>query len=286
MATDPLCVACANLKLTREDFTKDIVRRWDTETWQPVLSGYKSELGKKCDTCGLCRLLLWTLNANTYDIPDQEADFEWEAAWVLNDLDYRETDVLECSKGSGLCPVKKSWFAAPVNLIQLVEDETTTTTEPLYGRRRSLDVDIGRILSWFQVCSRDHADNCAAKFLEANREPIATFMIDVVDKCIKPADTGVEYIALSYVWGRNNEPQIRQRVVKEFSEVGVLDRVALPRTIAEAIAVAAALGFRYLWVDSLCIVQDQLEEKLKLINAMDSYHVRADRIKDGTYGGK
>lgn len=275
MATASLCATCAALKLTREDFTKDTVGRWDTETWRPVLSGSKSELEKKCDTCGLCQLLLRTLNANIYDVSDQTVDFEWEAAWILNDLDYRETDVLQCSKGSGLCPVKKSWLAAPVNLIQLVEDEETTIAEPLYGRRRSLDVDIGRISGWFQFCCREHADNCSATFLKASRQPISTFMIDVIDKCIRPTDTGVEYIALSYVWGRNNEPQTRQRVVKEFSEVGAFDRVTLPCTIKDAIAVTTALGFRYLWVDSLCIVQDQLEEKIKLINAMDLIYNQA-----------
>ncbi|KAI1653072.1 heterokaryon incompatibility protein-domain-containing protein [Daldinia decipiens] len=157
---------------------------------------------------------------------------------------------------------------------ELVEDETAID-EPLYGRHRGLDVDIDRILSWFQWCQREHSDNCSAAFLKTTQRPVPTLMIDVVDKCLRPADTGVKYTALSYVWGRNNEPQTRESTLQEFSEVGAFDRVNLPRTIEDAIVVTIALGFRNLWIDSLCIVQDREKEKLDLINAMDSIYSQA-----------
>ncbi|KAI2769673.1 hypothetical protein F4815DRAFT_438258 [Daldinia loculata] len=43
----------------------------------------------------------------------------------------------------------------------------------------------------------------------------------------------------------------------------------------DVIAVTVALGFRNLWIDSLCIIQDRVKEKLNLINAMDSIYSQA-----------
>ncbi|KAI8956445.1 hypothetical protein F5Y11DRAFT_353795 [Daldinia sp. FL1419] len=125
-------------------------------------------------------------------------------------------------KGSRICVVKKSLFAAPLNLIQLVEDEAAVTG-PLYGCRCGLDIDIGRILSWLQSRRNEHDNNCSAAFLKVNRRPIPILMIDVVDKYLRSADTGVQCYAL------------------KSSEVDAFNRVALLRTIKDAIDITVAL---------------------------------------------
>ena len=52
-----------------------------------------------------------------------------------------------------------------------------------------------------------------------------------------------------------------------------LETSALPATIRDAIIVARNLGFRYLWVDALCIVQDDSADYKSEIKAMGSiYH--------------
>lgn len=57
-------------------------------------------------------------------------------------------------------------------------------------------------------------------------------------------------------------------------ENGVLRR--LPRTIADAILFCRSIGQRYLWVDSLCIVQDDQGEKRRLIHGMNSVYTNAN----------
>jgi len=49
----------------------------------------------------------------------------------------------------------------------------------------------------------------------------------------------------------------------------------LPRTIRDAIHVTSAIGYKYLWVDSLCIVQDDEKDRHNQINMMDEIYSNA-----------
>ncbi|EIW52261.1 HET-domain-containing protein [Trametes versicolor FP-101664 SS1] len=74
------------------------------------------------------------------------------------------------------------------------------------------------------------------------------------------------YVALSYVWGEA-QPHKTTNSNKSIYSAGI-DASLLPQTIRDAIYVAHTLGFRYLWVDSLCIIQDSDEDKLHEIGRM------------------
>ncbi|KAL1937517.1 hypothetical protein VTO73DRAFT_13103 [Trametes versicolor] len=99
---------------------------------------------------------------------------------------------------------------------------------------------------------------------------LPTRLVDCIDPA-RPrlASTGGEYgqyLALSYVWG---EPQQHQTTMSNISAYADgIDAAFLPQTIHDAIHVTHALGFRYLWVDSLCIVQDSDEDKLHELGRM------------------
>ena len=47
---------------------------------------------------------------------------------------------------------------------------------------------------------------------------------------------------------------------------------AKPKTIRDAITLTQELGIRYLWVGSLCIVQDDMDGKASLIEMHQVYH--------------
>jgi Heterokaryon incompatibility protein (HET) len=62
------------------------------------------------------------------------------------------------------------------------------------------------------------------------------------------------YIALSHCWRINLTYKTEQAT---FSERCLeIDYDALPKTFRDAIQITPHLGLRYLWIDSLCIVQD------------------------------
>jgi hypothetical protein len=71
-----------------------------------------------------------------------------------------------------------------------------------------------------------------------------------------------EYLALSYCWGTGRGiPQTTSKTLQAHKK-GIPWK-SLPRTFQEAILLTRARGFRWLWIDSLCIVQDDPSEKLQ-----------------------
>ncbi|KAH8593566.1 heterokaryon incompatibility protein-domain-containing protein, partial [Bisporella sp. PMI_857] len=80
-----------------------------------------------------------------------------------------------------------------------------------------------------------------------------------------------DYVALSYVWGTKPFFQTTKdhlaRLLRPQSLLQ-LELLGVPRTIRDAIGVVNLLNERYLWVDALCIVQDDMHEKHSQINNM------------------
>src|SRR5450755_2564024 len=64
----------------------------------------------------------------------------------------------------------------------------------------------------------------------------------------------VEYTALSHCWGGANIHKL-QKINLALLSTGIpVGR--LPNTFRHAVSITRRLGFRYLWIDSLCIIQD------------------------------
>ena len=103
-------------------------------------------------------------------------------------------------------------------------------------------------------------------------------LIDVHTNSIICPSGNTRYVALSYVWGRVEVTQNLTRCLK--SNVGTLEQPGslirpefyegIPWTVRDAIEVVRKVGLRYLWVDSLCIVQDDdTGEKADVISKME-----------------
>jgi hypothetical protein len=73
------------------------------------------------------------------------------------------------------------------------------------------------------------------------------------------------YVALSYCWGGPQEITTTLATLKTYTSSLPAE---LPRTFQDAIQVTRSLGFRYLWIDALCIVQDDDSDKTAEISDM------------------
>jgi hypothetical protein len=83
----------------------------------------------------------------------------------------------------------------------------------------------------------------------------------------------IDYIALSYCWGGE---QLYMTTKESFE--GRKDSIvhdSLPKTLQDAIKVTSELGYSFIWIDSLCIIQDCPADKAREIARMPSIYNNA-----------
>lgn len=93
--------------------------------------------------------------------------------------------------------------------------------------------------------------------------------VDVHKRCIVERRDVVEYVALSYVWGAVSTQRLTTINQEQMLTPGIFSELKLPDTIWDAIDVTRICGQQYLWVDSLCIVQNDVEDLQAGTFAMD-----------------
>ncbi|KAK3955212.1 hypothetical protein QBC32DRAFT_205825 [Pseudoneurospora amorphoporcata] len=110
-------------------------------------------------------------------------------------------------------------------------------------------------LHWMETCINTHP-TCPnpggflpTRVLKSSKGPRARV------KETTHEDKNVHYAALSYCWGGDQALLLTLDTIDELSTIG-LSQENLPRTIADAITVAIVLGIQHLWVDALCILQN------------------------------
>ncbi|TPX17525.1 uncharacterized protein E0L32_003168 [Thyridium curvatum] len=137
------------------------------------------------------------------------------------------------------------------------------------GRRTAEKVNIDRVKEWLAICTTAHAD-CRIHSSGSSQHTIRA--IDVQEKRVVTASTSHQYVALSYVWGEETAPLLTRATLTQYSELNGLDQASIPQTIEDAMQFVKDIGLRYLWVDSLCIVQDDAQDKNSQLPLMSSIY--------------
>ena len=81
-------------------------------------------------------------------------------------------------------------------------------------------------------------------------------------------------MTLSYCWGQHGQKFVLTKQNKVQFLAGI-EIEQLDVSIRDAIKVTRELGFRYLWIDALCIVQDDDMEKAREISRMYKIYINA-----------
>ncbi|KAK3352525.1 heterokaryon incompatibility protein-domain-containing protein [Lasiosphaeria hispida] len=156
--------------------------------------------------------------------------------------------------------------------------------QPTHYLRPDIDaeIDCQRVSTWIRHCTAEH-DDCLV--LPQNRfrdrfPGLETLrLIDIPRGCLIETREALPYVALSYVWGavsnfrltKANKPALMRPGAIQSQEVWD----ALPRTISDSIILLSRLGFSYLWVDSLCLLQNDPEDLSQGVNVMDQIYEKA-----------
>lgn len=140
-----------------------------------------------------------------------------------------------------------------------------------------------QVKQWLSRCASDHGPDCNTLQTPTSITLPPSFrLVDTTEWCVVTMPDPDEYVALSYVWSRASNSAEKQKLqlqrdnIQEMQRPGGLKREELPEVIVDAIMLCAALGKRYLWIDRLCIVQDDVESKPEQLNAMGVIYHRAD----------
>lgn len=162
-----------------------------------------------------------------------------------------------------------------VRLQMLIQGETDQIERPAILRPEIPPrADLHFFKEQMRSCERDH------QCVHANSQSgqiNGLRLIDVTAMCIVRAPENCRYLALSYVWGKPDGIilQATRANISALETKGALLKTQLPKTINNAIQVCEELGEPFLWVDSLCIIQDDSELKHELIDAMDQIYSSA-----------
>lgn len=112
-------------------------------------------------------------------------------------------------------------------------------------------------------CSKNHA-NCVD---DAQPGPLLpTRVLEICDtpdtvRLVVTEGMRGRYAAMSYAWGKTQPEQLtttRQNLIKHLHGFPISD---LPRSLKDGVLTARNLGLHYVWVDSLCIIQDSEDDK-------------------------
>jgi hypothetical protein len=122
----------------------------------------------------------------------------------------------------------------------------------------SSSASISQAKTWIGQCDATHP--CRSDRLRGAKPEMPTRVIDVTrfekDVCLRNGsdiDGFQEYIAESLL-GRSADMKLSKENLEQFGEQIPWER--LPKTFADAVTVTRLLGIQYLWIDSLCIIQD------------------------------
>lgn len=126
--------------------------------------------------------------------------------------------------------------------------------------------------SWLSHCLLHHSE---CRWSSSKDDPILPSRIIDIGSSAKPIQLQVranqkgrwkakwrgKWVALSHRWGQESIIQTVKSNVQQLQEN--IEYSSLPATFQDAIVITRKLGIRYLWIDSLCIIQDSAEDWLK-----------------------
>jgi hypothetical protein len=123
------------------------------------------------------------------------------------------------------------------------------------------------ISGWIAQCTKHH-DSCSKP-----RENFApSRLIDIGSPTedpflfIPPSGKSIQYVALSYCWGTSRHITLTTDKLESKQPRFPLD--SLPKKSQDAFIICRKLGFQYIWVDALCIVQDSVDSTDWMMESM------------------
>lgn len=124
----------------------------------------------------------------------------------------------------------------------------------------NLQVAASRIMNWLELCQKDHRScwSSSAASVPTRLLAITQSGSEISIKLIDGSKAVEKYMTLSHCWG-DTHPMTTTRESSIERKAGILIS-DLPETFKHFVLLANALGVEYIWIDSLCIIQDDHDD--------------------------
>lgn len=135
---------------------------------------------------------------------------------------------------------------------------------PIVGIAREVSTDssskgcLDLISAWIKDCARNHP---ACQRLDAQRLPTRVIKVGSKNSELRlyaSKNESSRYISLSHCWGGVKSMTLTKDNLN--SMIARIPFADLPKTFSDAVDITRRLGVPYLWIDSLCIIQDSAED--------------------------
>ena len=199
-------------------------------------------------------------------------------------------------------PVQIIWNKG-LSIFRSVNDPTSKEAQeirsvignaPLVPKDSGSEECLSLLQSWYLNCKESHT-LCQSM----TQSVLPTRVIDVGSNLTIMADVSLaetkgaqgDYMALSYCWG---DPEVHRALKTMHSNIDQLKQKivfnSLPLILQHAVALARRLDFRYIWIDALCIIQDDENDwQAEAATMCDVYSRAAITVvacrSDGSSGG-
>lgn len=265
---ESLCSGCQSLNL----------RRFLVESEDPgsiELGGFQEILQRK--SCIFCRLIIQALSSHSGEYW-QEKIYPVEKCYLrrIQGISGTSRLITWFTATSSTLPPGISGHITKYGEILLLEQSSDIRQDLQVGLARLVDksyVDFSLIRGWISSCEQHHGLICNLE----SYTPTYIRLLDLKHMRLVSGDQKYRYFALSYVWGNTATFRTLKSNISELEENSSILRIRdqLPRAINDAISLVSALQERYLWVDTLCIVQDDADDKRTHIPHMDVIYSQA-----------
>ncbi|KAF5697658.1 het-domain-containing protein [Fusarium mundagurra] len=243
----------------------------------PTVDHHKTfrALRQSAESCELCKVMLES--ATHGRSLETEADLER----AFKGLKLRvEVDHYLCAPYNSIPPSSNDISAWGLRAYWMREEMSTrlilhkelgnsdnTRERPIWTSSRPATVEalLPTILTWLKECDDTHTSACSL-------EPVLSLPV-LPTRCVDVGEPDgsteprlailngchARYTTLSHCWGKGQLlARLTTSSVLPLSDAIRLD--TLPRTYRDAISITRALGIRYIWIDSLCIIQDDADD--------------------------
>lgn len=270
-AQNELCQECRDLDLQKAMSYLKVVCRYQYGLLVADVGNRFKE--KPENECPLCQMLFSSRLKPQNGAETQIGD-EIRAFSFISGYEGVKKAFIIPDPGLSLCVVPRSLgFGQPAERMtahfrnhghSFCYDPRSTEFNILFPRSMKQKFDPALAKTWLEFCRKNHK-SCSPR----SKHVYGLKLIDCKTYSLVPVSPELQYVALSYVWGQGNAAQVEKGTSKILAST-------LSPVVSDAIQVTTALGFQYLWVDQLCIDQDDPTSKSEQIAQMDLVYHNAE----------